>query len=98
MYFNKDVPFNDINDTVKVSILKSFGHSILQLEGLKNKISNQLSGNLMRKREQLVMELQEISVEDRKQKLENSTRELQSLETAVETNRARLEGKNIRFA
>ena len=43
------------------------------------------------------MELQEISVEDRKQKLENSTRELQSLETAVETNRARLEGKNMRF-
>ena len=59
---------------------------------MKNKISNQLSGNLMRKREQLVMELQEISVEDRKQKLENSTRELQSLETAVETNMARLEG------
>ncbi|XP_072027015.1 structural maintenance of chromosomes protein 3-like isoform X1 [Amphiura filiformis] len=63
----------------------------IKLEGLKNKVSNQLSGNLMRKREQLVMELQEISVEDRKQKLENSTREQQSLETAVETNKARLE-------
>ena len=42
-----------------------------------------------------MMELQEISVEDRKQKLENSTREQQSLETAVETNKARLEGKSV---
>ena len=39
-----------------------------------------------------VQELQEISVEDRRQKLENSSMELQTADTAIDTNKVRLEG------
>ncbi|XP_041476327.1 structural maintenance of chromosomes protein 3-like [Lytechinus variegatus] len=63
----------------------------VKLEGQKNKIENYLSGNLNRKREQLMQELQEISVEDRRQKLENNTMEMQTADTAIDTNKARLE-------
>ncbi len=63
----------------------------IKLEGEKNKIENLLSGNLMRKRERLVAELQEISVEDRKQKLETCLAELQGTEMSIETNKARIE-------
>ncbi|XP_071792675.1 structural maintenance of chromosomes protein 3-like [Asterias amurensis] len=63
----------------------------IKLEGEKNKIENLLSGNLMRKRERLVAELQEISIEDRKQKLETCLAELQGTEMSIETNKARIE-------
>ncbi|KAJ8025935.1 Structural maintenance of chromosomes protein 3 [Holothuria leucospilota] len=63
----------------------------IKLEGDKNKMENVLSGNLMRKREQLIQELSDISVEDRNQKLENSSMELQTTETAIDSNKARME-------
>lgn len=37
-------------------------------------------------------ELSDISVEDRRQKLDNSSMELQTAETAIDSNKARMEG------
>ncbi|PIK59377.1 putative structural maintenance of chromosomes protein 3 isoform X3 [Apostichopus japonicus] len=83
-----------LNDEIKGLNLqnKKALNERIKLEGDKNKKENVLSGNLMRKREQMIQELSDISVEDRRQKLDNSSMELQTAETAIDSNKARMEG------
>lgn len=51
----------------------------MRLEAEKNKVENLLNNNLYRRKEELEAALQEISVEDRRHKLENSNQELENL-------------------
>lgn len=55
----------------------------MSLEGQKNKLENSLNNNLYRRKEELEAALQEISVEDRKQKLANSGNELTILNDRI---------------
>lgn len=48
----------------------------MQLEVIKTKLDNLLTNNLFRRRDELIQALQEISVEDRKRKLNNCRNEL----------------------
>jgi structural maintenance of chromosome 3 (chondroitin sulfate proteoglycan 6) len=45
----------------------------MRLEAQKNKLENLLTNNLNRRKDELVQALQEISVEDRKRQLENTS-------------------------
>ncbi|KAJ8873925.1 hypothetical protein PR048_024762 [Dryococelus australis] len=56
----------------------------MRLEAEKNKLENLLTNNLMRRKDELVQALQEISVEDRKRQLENSKSELAVIEKRIE--------------
>lgn len=55
----------------------------MQLEVKKNKLDNLLTNNLLRRRDELVTALQEISVEDRKQKLQICRTELMEAERRI---------------
>lgn len=55
----------------------------MQLEVKKNKLDNLLTNNLFRRRDELVMALQEISVEDRKRKLQICRTELTEAERRI---------------
>merc|ERR1712156_528001 len=57
----------------------------MRLEAQKNKLENLLTNNLNRRKDELVQALQEISVEDRKRQLENTTSELKDLAERIET-------------
>lgn len=57
----------------------------MRLEAEKNKLENLLNNNLMRRKDELVAALQEISVEDRKRHLENSSAELVSISKRIDT-------------
>jgi len=57
----------------------------MRLEAQKNKLENLLTNNLNRRKDELVQALQEISVEDRGNHLENTTAELESLEKRNES-------------
>merc|ERR1712193_423721 len=57
----------------------------MRLEAQKNKLENLLTNNLNRRKDELVQALQEISVEDRKRQLENTTSELSDLEERIST-------------
>lgn len=52
----------------------------MRLEADKNKLENLLTNNLIRRRDELVQALQEISLEERKRTLENSRQELVGIE------------------
>ena len=52
----------------------------MRLEAQKNKLENLLTNNLNRRKDELVQALQEISVEDRKRQLENTSSELEALD------------------
>ncbi|XP_069679641.1 structural maintenance of chromosomes protein 3 isoform X2 [Periplaneta americana] len=56
----------------------------MRLEAEKNKLENLLTNNLMRRKDELMQALQEISVEDRKRQLENSKSELNGIEKRIE--------------
>ncbi|KDR15942.1 hypothetical protein L798_09869, partial [Zootermopsis nevadensis] len=56
----------------------------MRLEAEKNKLENLLTNNLMRRKDELMQALQEISVEDRKRQLENSKSELIAIEKRIE--------------
>lgn len=56
----------------------------MHLEAQKNKLENLLNNNLCRRKDELEAALQEISVEDRKQKLESEESELSSITTRIE--------------
>ena len=56
----------------------------MHLEAQKNKLENLLNNNLCRRKDELEAALQEISVEDREQKLESERSELSSLATRIE--------------
>lgn len=64
-----------------------------QLESEKNKLENLLSSNLLRRKEQLVHELEELSMGDHRQQLEMQSAELEHLCTKINTTRSRLEGE-----
>lgn len=55
----------------------------MTLEVTKNKLENLLTNNLCRRRDELVQALQEISVEDRKRKLNNCRNELTTTEARI---------------
>lgn len=56
----------------------------MHLEAQKNKLENLLNNNLCRRKDELEAALQEISVEDRKQKLESDRSELSVLNTRID--------------
>ncbi|UYV73509.1 SMC3 [Cordylochernes scorpioides] len=56
----------------------------MRLEAEKNKLENLLNNNLNRRKEELEAALQEISVEDRRRKLDNSNAELAAINSRVE--------------
>ncbi|XP_065334483.1 structural maintenance of chromosomes protein 3 [Cloeon dipterum] len=53
----------------------------MRLEAEKNKLENLLTNNLIRRKDELVQALQEISVEDRKRQLENCKVELTNIDS-----------------
>lgn len=55
----------------------------MRLEAEKNKLDNLLTNNLIRRHDELIQALQEISVEDRKRQLENCTLELGNVEARI---------------
>lgn len=57
----------------------------MQLEAQKNKLENLLNNNLCRRRDELEAALQEISVEDRKQKLESEGQEMSLISSRINT-------------
>ena len=65
----------------------------MQLETEKNKLENLLSSNLLRRREQLVQEMEELTMGDQRQQLEMQTAELEHLCSNINTTRTRLEGQ-----
>merc|ERR1712038_209410 len=62
---------NDDIRRLKTENKKAFAER-MRLEAQKNKLKNLLTNNLIRRKDELVQALQEISVEDRHQQLENS--------------------------
>ncbi|GLH09602.1 hypothetical protein R5R35_002746 [Gryllus longicercus] len=56
----------------------------MRLEAEKNKLENLLTNNLMRRHDELMQALQEISVEDRKRQLDNSKSELTAIEKRLD--------------
>lgn len=56
----------------------------MRLEAEKNKLENLLNNNLYRRKEELEAALQEISVEDRRRKLDNSSAELSAISNRIE--------------
>jgi len=52
----------------------------MQLEAEKNKLENLLTNNLVRRKDELVQALQEISVEDRQRQLDSSKTQLADIE------------------
>lgn len=56
----------------------------MKLEAEKNKLDNLLTNNLIRRRDEVLHALQEISLEDRKRQLTNSRAELEEVDTKIE--------------
>ncbi|KAG8273129.1 Structural maintenance of chromosomes protein 3 [Homalodisca vitripennis] len=56
----------------------------MKLEAEKNKLENLLTNNLIRRKDELIQALQEISVEERKRTLDNSRLELAGIEKRIE--------------
>merc|ERR1712061_733190 len=70
----------------------------MRLEAQKNKLENLLTNNLNRRKDELVQALQEISVEDRKRQLENTTSELSELEERIDTTSGNLKNLEKKLA
>ena len=70
----------------------------MRLEAQKNKLENLLTNNLNRRKDELVQALQEISVEDRKRQLENTTSELSELEERIDTTSSNLKNLEKKLA
>jgi structural maintenance of chromosome 3 (chondroitin sulfate proteoglycan 6) len=87
---------NDDIRRLKQENKKAFAER-MRLEAQKNKLENLLTNNLNRRKDELVQALQEISVEDRKRQLENTTSELADLEERIglTTNNLRLIEKKV---
>ncbi|CAB0019270.1 unnamed protein product [Nesidiocoris tenuis] len=63
---------------------KSAFSTRMKLEADKNKLENLLTNNLIRRKDELIQALQEISVEERKRTLDNSRLELAGIEKRLE--------------
>ena len=87
---------NDDIRRLKTDNKKAFSER-MRLEAQKNKLENLLTNNLIRRKDELVQALQEISVEDRHQQLENSVSDLKSLEERLEATKTNMKGleKNL---
>ena len=66
-----------------------------KLESKKNTLDNLLSSNLLRRKEQLQQDLEEITMDDNRQQLEMKTAELEHLLVTMEQSRTRAEGMYI---
>jgi len=87
---------NDDIRRLKTENKKAFAER-MRLEAQKNKLENLLTNNLVRRKDELVQALQEISVEDRHNQLENSVSDLKSLEERLEVTKTNMKGldKNL---
>ncbi|KAJ3646857.1 hypothetical protein Zmor_024423 [Zophobas morio] len=56
----------------------------MKLEAEKNKLENLLTNNLIRRRDEVLHALQEISLEDRKRQLQNSKNDLEEIDRKIE--------------
>ncbi|XP_041368808.1 structural maintenance of chromosomes protein 3-like [Gigantopelta aegis] len=74
-----------LNDTIKQLTLQNreAWQERIRLEGEKNKLENLLNNNLMKKRDRIQQDLQEVSIEERNQRLENLTTDLQTVNQRV---------------
>merc|ERR1712226_1769557 len=86
---NEVITLNNDIKTLKQDNKMAFADR-MKLEAQKNKLENLLNNNLKRRKDELVQALQEISVEDRKRQLENTTSELQILEKRNSTTKETL--------
>ena len=74
-FFRDQHEVDQLNDDIrrlKTENKKAFAER-MRLEAQKNKLENLLTNNLNRRKDELVQALQEISVEDRKRQLENTS-------------------------
>merc|ERR1719167_1555899 len=87
---------NDDIRRLKTENKKAFSER-MRLEAQKNKLENLLTNNLIRRKDELVQALQEISVEDRHQQLENTESDLKSLEERLDVTKTNMKGldKNL---
>merc|ERR1739844_737139 len=87
---------NDDIRRLKTENKKAFAER-MRLEAQKNKLENLLTNNLIRRKDELVQALQEISVEDRHQQLENCVSDLKSLEERLDITKTNMKGldKNL---
>merc|ERR1712156_1034038 len=87
---------NDDIRQLKQDNKKAFAER-MRLEAQKNKLENLLTNNLIRRKDELVQALQEISVEDRHQQLENCVSDLKSLEERLDITKSNMKGldKNL---
>merc|ERR1711953_1592585 len=87
---------NDDIRRLKTENKKAFSER-MRLEAQKNKLENLLTNNLIRRKDELVQALQEISVEDRHQQLENCVSDLKSLEERLDITKTNMKGldKNL---
>ncbi|KAL7297145.1 structural maintenance of chromosomes protein 3 [Trichogramma pretiosum] len=70
----------------------------MKLEAEKNKLENLLTNNLVRRKDELVQALQEISVEDRQRLLETSKSQLAEIEKRLLKNQAEFKTQNEKVA
>lgn len=68
----------------------------MRLEAEKNKLENLLTNNLVRRKDELVQALQEISVEDRQRQLESSKAQLADIEKRLVKVNADFKAQNER--
>lgn len=66
---------------------------MLQLEGEKNKLENLLHNNLMKKRDRILGDMQEVSAEDQNQKLDTFSSELQTVDQRIIELKSHSKGK-----
>ena len=77
------MPYSTLRESyLHVSIL------FFQLESEKNKLENLLNNNLMKKKERIFVDLQEMSSEERKQRLEMVHSELETVNARISDNNA----------
>ena len=66
-----------------------------QLEGEKNKLENLLQNNLMKKRDRILLDIQEESSQTNQEKLETSSSELEQVDTRVAELKTRVKSMNM---
>lgn len=70
----------------------------MKLEAEKNKLENLLTNNLVRRKDELVQALQEISVEDRQRLLDTSKAQLSDIEKRLLKNQSEFKAQNEKVA
>ena len=65
------------------------------METEKNKLENLLNNNLMRKKDRIAIDLQEMSSEERKQRLDMVRSELESVNSRIAENNTRFKGRKV---